>query len=46
MFAALPPNMAPIRGWWSATWRAMIAAFIEAEKEEHIRLHGPASAEG
>jgi isochorismate pyruvate lyase len=29
-----------------ATWRAMIAAFIEAEKEEHIRLHGPASAEG
>jgi isochorismate pyruvate lyase len=24
-----------------ATWRAMIAAFIEAEKSEHIRLHGP-----
>jgi isochorismate pyruvate lyase len=24
-----------------ATWRAMIAAFIEAEKIEHIRLHGP-----
>lgn len=29
-----------------ATWRAMIAAFIEAEKEEHIRLHGPPPAEG
>jgi hypothetical protein len=23
------------------TWRCMIAAFIEAERIEHIRLHGP-----
>ena len=29
-----------------ATWRRMVAAFIEAERIEHIRLHGPPHAEG